>query len=135
MSIAYKLFGVPKTLDEFLDKVKRKGYNKVNINLWSYDNDDGFGPFNYHTVVDIRAGKIKLKLNEYTYVRTWNLNDTIIGKAKIELAALNEAAETADKLKIHGLESTINNKSTDELKKEISKYAGEILEKEREFNK
>src|SRR3989338_6730314 len=110
MSIAYKLFGVPKTLDEFLDKVKRKGYNKVNINLWSYDNDDGFGPFNYHTVVDIRAGKIKLKLNEYTYVRTWNL-------------------------KIHGLESTINNKSTDELKKEISKYAGEILEKEREFNK
>lgn len=37
MSILYKLFGVPGTLDEYIDKVKKHGYEKVNITLTYYE--------------------------------------------------------------------------------------------------
>ena len=39
MGIIYKLFGIPKTFDEFVDKVKRKEQKEVTVVLGKYSEE------------------------------------------------------------------------------------------------
>jgi len=129
MSIAYKLLGIPRTFDEFVDKVKRRGDNQVDVVLEAYDDEGGFGGmFNYHCVVGVQAGKTRLRLNEHTHMRLGHLYHTVIGKAEVEQASLKEAVETAEKLKNLGLEATINGEPVDKAREGIMQYDKGITE-------
>lgn len=121
MSLAYTLLGIPRTFDEFVDKLKRRGGNQVDVILGAYDDDGGFGGiFNYHCVVGLQAGKTVLRLNERTHARSGNLYDTVIGKAEVEQATLKEAVETAEKLQSIGLEATVNGRPVGETREALA---------------
>lgn len=128
MSIAYKLFGIPKTFDEFVDKVKRRGKTQVDVFLGAY-NAGGLAPlFDYHCYVGLQSGKTKLKLNEHIHERLGLLYRTRIGKAEVEQAALKEAVETAEKLQGLGLEATINGEPIAKAREDIPQYGNFIKE-------
>jgi len=136
MSIQDKLFGRPKTLDEFVDKAKKKGINKVSILLTAYDDMGSFfggGLFNYHCLVILSAGKITLKISEHTRARLGNLYQTVIGKAEKARDGLKDAIKTAEKLSELGFEVSINGKSVNEAKEMLAQSDTEIQEKRQEF--
>ena len=125
MSIAYKLLGIPRTFDEFVDKVKRRGDSQVDVVLVAYDDEGGLGfggLWNYHCVVGLQSRKTRLRLNEHIHVRLGHLYHTVIGKAEVEQASLKEAVETAEKLKNLGLETTINGEPIDKTREGIAQY-------------
>lgn len=131
MSIQYKLFGKPKTLDEFVDKAKKTGINKISVLVAAYDdagNLFGEGFFNYHCRVGLLAGKIRLKLGEHTHIRFGHLYHTVIGKAEVEKEAFTEAVETAERLSNLGFEVTINGKPVNEVKEALEQYDKGIQE-------
>lgn len=129
MSIAYKLFGVPRTFDEFIDKVKRRGDSQVDVTLVHYDD----GKWNYHCIVGVQARKTKLRLHRHTHIRLGDLYHTVIDKAEIQKASLKEAVETAEKLKVLGLEATISGKPIDQAIEAINQYDKGIEEKKKEY--
>lgn len=134
MSIAYKLLGIPRTFDEFIDKVKRGGDNQVDVVLAAYDDEVGFGGMvNYHCVVGVQAGKTRLRLKEHTHMRLGHLYHTVIGKAEVEQASLKEAIETAEKLKNLGLEATINGEPIDKVREGITHYDNRIEEMRQKY--
>ena len=121
MSLAYKLLGIPRTFDEFVDKVKRRGDSQVDVVFEAYNDEDGFGRmFNYHCIVGVQAGKTRVRLNEHTHMRLGHLYHTMIGKTEVEQASLKEAVETAEKLKNLGLEATINGEPIDKAREGIA---------------
>lgn len=124
MTIAYKLFGIPRTFDEFVDKVKRKGDNKVDVILGE-ENKGGLygGLFDYNCIVSIKSGKTRLKLNEHTYLMgVGGFESTQIGLAEVRQATLKDLIETAEKLQSLNLEATINGKPIDEAREAINQY-------------
>jgi uncharacterized short protein YbdD (DUF466 family) len=129
MSIA-KLLGIPRTFDEFVAKVKRRGDNQVDVTLEAYDDERGYG---YHCVVGVQAGKTKLRLNEHTHWRLGHLYHTVIEIAKVEQASLREAIETAEKLKNLGLEATIKGGSVDKAWEGIAQYDRGIEEMRQKY--
>ena len=133
MSIVYKLLGIPTTLDEFIGKVKRKGHHQVSIFCKSYNDRDPYGS-NYICYTEIRAGRMKLKLNEHAYMRWGNLHHAKIGVAKVEQTSLKEAVEAANKLNNLYLKVTIDGESLDKAKERIVQYDEKIKNLEREEN-
>lgn len=130
-SIICKLVGIPKTFDEFVSKIKKKGHNEVNVTIVSYNEDlCGGRALTYTHAIGVQAGKTKLKLNKHTYIRTGNLSASIIGKAKVGQDALKEAIEIAEKLKGLGFEATICDISIDEAREDLPKY-DKIIEKQK----
>jgi len=140
MTIAYKLLGIPRTFDEFVDKVKRSRNNKVDIAVRkynSYPTPFNIVPWNRSVVVRLETGKIRTKLKTYTYNThrgRKDLFDVVIGKAKIEQTGLQYALEVAEKLQKHELELTINGNSIENIKEVIIKYGQNIEEKVKEFS-
>ncbi len=124
MTIIYKLFGIPKTFDEFVDKMKRRGDNQVDVILGEYNKGVGVGGlFDYNCIVSIKAGKTRLKLNEHTYLMgVGGFYSTQIGLAEVRQATLKDLIETAEKLQGLKLEATINGKSIDEAREAINQY-------------
>lgn len=134
MSIAYKLLRIPRTFDEFVDKVKNRGGSQVDVVLTAYDDMGGFaGMFNYHCIVRVQSGRTRLKLKEHTHARTGHLFHTLIGKAEVEQASLREAVETAEKLRNLGLEATVNGEPVDKARAAIAQYAKGIEEMRQKY--
>lgn len=107
MSVEYKLFGRPKTPEELMDKAERKGIDTVDVVVGTYDSL-GMRDFSYHCVVELRAGKTRLRLSEHKYNRSGNLAEVVIQKAVIEQEGLEDAIEAAKQLQERGFKSSIN---------------------------
>lgn len=114
MTILYKLFGVPRTLDEFIDRIKKEGYNQVDVTLTTYDDDTLWTGPAYHGVVGVKSGKRKLILEK-------DLRPSLgfcenISRSQLEQKSLKKAIETAEKLQECGLEATINSEPVNKSK-------------------
>lgn len=131
MSLVYRLLGIPRTFEEFVDKAAKKGHRTVNVVLNNYD-DEG-SSWNYHVLVSLQVENIRLKLLKYTHVRMGDLHATVIGKAEIEKTALERAVEAAEQLRERGFEVTIQRKPLDAARDAIALYREQILNKKREF--
>ena len=134
MTIQYKLLGKPKTLDEFIDKARKKRIEKINIRMFSYDGIRyGGGFWDYHCYACLFAGKIKLNLQKHTHVRLGDLHQTIIGKAEIDRAVYKDAINSAEKLTQLGFDVTIAGKPVSNAKKTLIELDEYIKEKREEF--
>ena len=138
MTLKYKLFGIPGTFEEFVDKIKNKGQKQVNIVLGSYNDEGGLGVqfFNYHVYIMLESGNIRLKLNERIHMRLGDLYGTVVGKAEVEKNGLKDAIEAAERLQKSSLEVTVKgdkNYSVDEAKKLIDEYDAKIIEMKEKY--
>ena len=137
MTISYKLFGIPRTFDEFVDKVKKKNGEKrldviLRLNMIP-DLSPKLGSrkttLRYKTYVGVRAGRTRLTIskNNYPFSRDFD----VYNRQRYEFSqkATTEAIETAEKLQNFGLEATINKMSVDEIK-EASRKLGEAYHEE-----
>ena len=140
MAIIYKLFGIPRTFDEFVDRTKKEEEHKVNIAVGkynSYPTPFSIVPWNNSVVIRLETGKIRTKLKTYTYNTQRgrkDLFDTVIGKARVEEVALKKAIEIAEKLQEIGLESTINKGNIEEATNSLTAYNEGIEKMIREFS-
>lgn len=124
MSLAYKLFRIPRNLEEFVDKIKKRGDSSVDIVLTKRIGGV-FGSMrypNHYSDLDIYSGKTKIRLG---MVGRWDYNnqtpkdyEPIASKRDSLVVALR----TAEKVNGLGLVATINGKSISHVKKEIKQY-------------
>lgn len=105
MSIAYNLFGIPRTFNEFVDKIRKKGYTRVNVIVESCRRaGPGIEVFKTYYRIGIQSGNIRLKkLNRYYE------HIGLLGMDEVEQEVWTEARRAAEKLQNLGLEATINN--------------------------
>lgn len=140
MTLRYRLFGIPRTFNEFVDKAKKEGEHKVNIAVGkynSYPTPFNIVPWNHSVAIGLETGKIRTKLKTYTYNThrgRKDLFDTVIGKAKVEEATLKEAIEIAEKLQEIGLEPTINKGNIEEATNSLTAYNEGIEKMVKEFS-
>lgn len=123
MSIRYSLFGIPKNLDEFIDKAIKEIKN-VNITVENYEDErttNGILP-NYNTYVQVQTDSFSLRLKKYSYERRGDLIETVKGKVKIEKSALEEGIRTAEKLEGLSLKVTLNNQPIEKAKKILKDF-------------
>jgi hypothetical protein len=121
MSIAYALFGIPRTFDEFIDKVKRKGLPQVDVRLGKYDSEGAY-LWDTHCVVGVQAGSTQLALREFVHVRMGDLQATRIGLAETERDSLQEAIAIAEKVQGLGLEATVVGQPIGQAKQDVVEY-------------
>ncbi|QQG45551.1 MAG: hypothetical protein HYW89_01300 [Candidatus Sungiibacteriota bacterium] len=135
MSLFDKLLGRPTTLGEFISKCQKQGLKDVQICYESYDDDNMFGLPNYHAMVFIEAGEMKLKLAEFVHARSGDLYTTVVGKAKAEREAVKEALETYKRLLASGFNVTFRGTSfsVEFVEKEINDYTVSIQETCRKY--
>lgn len=122
MTLRYRLFGRPGNLDEFVDKVRRRDGNQVDVFLETHF-DGGFEEFYYHYAMGVQTGETKLRLKRAN-VRLGNLHSTSIDRIEVERNCLKEAVETAEGLQCLGLKVTISGKQIDEAREGIVQYDG-----------
>lgn len=135
MSLRYRLFGIPKTLDEFIEKIRNRGMNEIDVTAGAYDSDAGIGHLpSFHCCVGLKAGRIHIFHKEFTHRRQGYLFDTVIGKAEIQKEGLGEAIEIAKKLTDMGFRVTINGHSIVECQTEISRFGESIRQRRQEYN-
>jgi hypothetical protein len=134
MSIMYKLFGVPRNFDEFVDKVKKKGNDKVDIVIDTFEfcvSDAPSVADAYYSLLSLKSGKIKFKLNKMSSSKPRFRN---LGLAELELESLNKSIDLAEKLMGFGLEATINGEFVDDARLNIPKYESNIEKIKKEQN-
>jgi len=107
MTILYKLFGIPRTFDEFVDKVKQKGQKDVNVVLGRYchkavDYADDRKFYVHHYFIELNSGKIMVKLDDIPVSSTFTRDHT---ETEQEIKSLAEKA--VNKLKELGLEAKL----------------------------
>jgi|SRR3989344_2469164 len=132
MSIEYKLFGRPKTPEELMDKAERKGLDSVDVVLGDFDSIGGRN-FSYHCVVELRAGKTRLRYSQHKYNRSGNLAEVVIEKAIVQQNSLQDAIEAAKILQDHGFQSSINGKSIEEAQEALEQHKEAIQAKRQEL--
>lgn len=122
LSFLYKLFGSPRTLDDFIDKAHRKGISTVNIQL-CYENENDAGFSKYHCFAVVEGGKHSLILHKRTHLRYFSLSD-LLAKADLEKEVLSESLNTAETFAKQGFLVTLNGKSltSDEAQAILSQY-------------
>lgn len=104
LSLLYKLFGKPRTVDEFVDLVKRRREREVQIKIQRRYYPEGCGLFTYISRPILQTGKYRLKSNGYK-------GFTVLGYKKdarkkgdsVDNLAFIYAEEIAEKLKNQGL--------------------------------
>nr|MCK4930421.1 hypothetical protein [Nanoarchaeota archaeon] len=130
MSIEYKLFRIPTTFDEFVDKVKKKGDNQADVFLESC-NEAGPAPkhLDYVCYVGLQSGKTRLIINQHTHVRLGELFHSRLGIAEVEQNAFKEAVEIAEKLQNQGLEATIHGEPLKKARGRIAQYEARVVER------
>ena len=134
MSIRYKLFGIPKTFNEFVDKITKKGNNQVDVILTDYNDEESLdGIFDHHYLMGIQAGKTKLLIKEFSYLESENLYTNKLNKYNLKRDFLKEAVKTAEKLQYFSLEATINGFSINGTKEKIDEYDKKIAGMEQKY--
>jgi len=111
MSILYRLLGIPRILDEFVDKVKRRGDSQVDVTIETATDSWGCDPgWNVFYTVGVRAGGTRLRLNRFTHCTAGLDIDILIKEANVTRDYLNKAVETAKRIQRYGLKATIEGK-------------------------
>lgn len=103
MTIRYKILGIPKTFDEFIDRIKRNGQTQVNITTWA-----NYVGSSYYFFVKLQAGKTRLKNKS-----KWYATSFIDSYSTAQRILLEDAIEKGQKLQSLGLEIAINGESID----------------------
>jgi len=116
-SIRYRYLGMPKSLDEFLDKISKKDIKKINLGFTSKFNDYGAGWSGTYVCSPIFiAGKYKFK--EKKKIKPYLINPyTREGKImmfSIENIVMGELVEQAHELQNQGNIVTIGNQSVED---------------------
>lgn len=121
-SFLYKLFGFPRTLDDFIDKAHRQGIATMNIQL-CYENENDAGFSQYHCFAVVESGKHSLILHKRTHLRYGSPSD-LLAKADLEKEVFTESWNTAEALARQGFLVTLNGKSltADESRAILSQY-------------
>lgn len=130
MSVEYKLFGRPRTPEELINKAERKGLDSVDVAVGVFDSM-GMRDFSYHCVVELRAGKTKLRLSDHKYSRSSNLAEVVIQKAVIEQEGLQDALGAAKLLQERGFKSSINGMTVEEAQ-EVLRLHKEAIQTQRQ---
>ena len=125
MSLLYKLFGVPRTFDEFVDKIKKRRDRKVRVALVTnvMDEMDGRPTFRYS--VEIHSGRARLRLSSRIFeMIVPNLEYTKGELRGLTRDLLREGIGIAERLKQQGLEVTVGkeNYSIERAREELRKY-------------
>lgn len=123
MSLAYKLFGIPKNLDEFIHKIKSKSVKYVQIGIYHYRKDGSEA----HSVA-LKAGKYSFEYKDYPHDEYIHTKEENLMKLRKHLDALEDSIDIAKKLKNKGFEIIIRNKGHD-----IKNPAAELTELEQLF--
>lgn len=118
MSIEYKLFGWPRTPEELMDKAERKGFDSVDV-VVGFSDSIGMRNFSYHCVVELKAGKARLRFSSHRYDRSSNLAEVVIQKAVIEQEGFQDAIEAAKMLQERGFKGSINGKTIEEIQEAL----------------
>jgi len=131
MSLSYRLLRKPKTLDEFIDKMNKKGIKEIEVVVKAYDALSGFGMGGmglgqHRCAVGVMANGDILKLNEYVHQRMGDLFTTVVSKTVAQKDAVKEGIEIAEKLVKLGFKATINKKTIAETKKITKEYSKAI---------
>ncbi len=65
MSLTYKIFGKPKTIEEFADKVEKEGSSKVTIKVYDKTSYD-MGGYDVRLFIEASSEKSKFKKTLYS---------------------------------------------------------------------
>lgn len=109
MSLAYKLFGKPRTVDEFVDLVKKRGESKIEIKLEKRKLEKNYGKMisvlEYTCSPILQAGRYRIKLNRFcdSTVLGYDPIDANTKEENVDKLALKYAEEIAETLKNQGL--------------------------------
>lgn len=107
----YRLFGLPRTFEEFVGKIKKAGANKVDINITEIGNG-------YEVYVE--AGEIKQKIwRGYVGNPMSPIYEYSLGGIKTE--AMGYALLAANKIDVEGLGVEINGRPRKEILEEYEK--------------
>lgn len=138
MSLLYTLAGVPRTYDEFVDKVMKKGM-PVNVRLELYDemsDANSLGLSHYDCSVKLQAENSSLEMTKFSFMRNSNLHYVVIGKAQTQVCAMKEAIALSERLQSAGIEVSIgtDRHSIEKSRTEIQNLEDHISKKRKEFS-
>lgn len=108
MSLEYKLFGKPKTFEEFLDEQTRLSQRKIDVLVGQTTEARGFlSSTSYQKAyIDVRGRKRSLRLIEASYVLNDNFS-SLINKDQVDRILLAGAVHIAKELESRGFETQI----------------------------
>ena len=111
MSIRYKLFNIPATLEEFVDKSRKKGEASANITIYSFPIDHyELGNGGYKAIAE--AGRVNWKIHKEPEV--------FLSKPTAYQITLEKAIIAAEELTKLGIPTTIMGKQPDALYTSLS---------------
>ena len=127
MTLAYKIFGIPETLEELVDKFKKKKKEQVNIVLREYYSGISFAFYG----ISAESGRTKVELGRAHGYGGIGLD--MLKPAARQLALIT-AINTGKKLSQEGIKTTIIEDSWDTIKKYDLEKAEKELHKQEKFN-
>jgi len=126
MSIIYKLLGIPRTLEEFLDREKNNGATVMDIKVNRYTEEVEIAPPELHTEVRLCSrisgrSRRTLKGMIYPFENDFQKQESLIGQnisllkqetekkgLKTEVFGYKEKLQPYDPQKVRGLMSELN---------------------------
>ncbi|MBI5065603.1 hypothetical protein HZA97_05185 [Candidatus Woesearchaeota archaeon] len=90
MSLPYKLFGIPRTLDEFLDKARTKGIKKLDMDYGLVFDGGMIGSQDFYLTVFIRYKTKKGKSKEFWFKKEI-ISETEYHSRKLDKISKEEA--------------------------------------------
>jgi|APSaa5957512576_1039674.scaffolds.fasta_scaffold31247_2 hypothetical protein len=136
MTFLYKWLGIPRTPEEFLERVKAEGKKTAEINLWEKRGSAGNErPYSYyhHFQVRLDSEGTKMRLPKHYYghlvIYSKRILKNLITERETERDSLQEMLENAAKLEEQGIEPRFLRKGN-----EIDIYA-ELEKCETEINR
>ena len=138
MSLAYKIAGIPRTFEEFIDKEKRAGQKQIDVALHVRCTDGHEGAFGLWTLHDtfseLRSGQRNFNLGniyDLEFLTPYNkqlslfdgaaelLRETDKTRAQTVQRFLLESIDVAYRLKTMGLEATISGRPLEEARERL----------------
>ncbi len=97
MSFAYRVFEIPRTFDEFVDQVGKKGNTSVDIIRYAKDRGGRCGKLgSFHCSVHLESEGTHFKLAEYSHDKLGIYGSTLIEEYYVIQASLRGAVDVAE---------------------------------------
>lgn len=111
MTLIYNLFGIPRTFEEFVDKVRKSEQTQVDVVTWSYYDS------HFNCYVELQAGETRLNLKKEKWY-----GDFVDNVHTIQRILLEKAIEAGEKLGNFGLQAIINGELIDKARERVNVY-------------
>lgn len=127
MTLIYKIFGIPDTLNEFIDKANRKGEKLVEISPARSVDPDNFDAL---LGVKLKAGNIKYRLKgNYSFNKFKHIGRASLVREETMLKLLKRTIRVGKYLeKNHNFEVIMDGRTTGETRKFAIEYEKRVLE-------